>query len=381
MNIFREETEQGNIDVTDSTILVVDDEPEILNIVVNGFSRFGFKMVTALNGEDALEIVAKDKIDLILLDIMMPGINGFDVLKKIRDNKQTWHIPVIMVTALNAPNDRIRGIEAGCHDFISKPFILEELLAKTRFLLKIKFLYEQLERSYEKLKSLEIMKDNLTHMVIHDLKNPLNTILLGLEFLQKRFQSKLAPEEKISLAVALRACYELKAIMDDLLDINKMEAGKIKLRLEKFDLAVLITEVIEQMKVIIVDSSKVLSSQIDKKMPEICADRKIIKRVIANIVNNAVKFTPSNGTILIKASFDKASNNFCVQIKDSGEGIPEEYLETIFDKFVQLNNNKFNVGHGLGLNFCKLMVEAHGGNIRVESKPGKGSNFIFTLPA
>ncbi|MFH1397237.1 MAG: ATP-binding protein [Candidatus Omnitrophota bacterium] len=247
--------------------------------------------------------------------------------------------------------------------------------------IKVKREYtDRLNESYKKLQALERLKDSLTHMIVHDLNNPLTAISGELQLL-KMEESEFNAEQKKGLNSAFTATEDLKRMISNLLDINKMEENKLKLNYEKFKLEGLVQEVSDQMSFRAQIGNKTISLDTTRDMPEMSADKELIRRTIANLVNNAIKYSPSGGNVLIKTFFNKEDNNFHIQVKDSGEGIPEEYLKKIFDKFVQVENEKAKMGHGLGLTFCKMAVEAHGGKIWAESELDKGITFYFTIPA
>ncbi|MFH1507593.1 MAG: ATP-binding protein [Candidatus Omnitrophota bacterium] len=245
---------------------------------------------------------------------------------------------------------------------------------------KISNLLEETRDSYRKLGQLEKIKDSLTHMIVHDLNNPLTGISGELQLL-KMEEREFNAEQKEGLNSALTATQDLKRMISNLLDINKMEENKLKLNYEKFKLEDLAQEVANQMSVIAQIENKTVSLEAARNMLEMSADKELIRRTIANLVNNAVKYSPSGGNVLIKTFFKEEDNNFQIKVKNSGEGIPEEYLNKIFDKFIQVENEKAKIGHGLGLTFCKMAVEAHGGKIWAESELDKGSTFYFTVPA
>ena len=245
---------------------------------------------------------------------------------------------------------------------------------------KIKNLLEETQNFYRNLKQLEKTKDSLTHMIVHDFSNPLTAISGELQLL-KMGGKEFNAEQKESLNSALTATKNIKRMMDNLLDINKMEENKLKLNYETFKLEDLIQQVVDQMNIMAQIENKTVSFDGVPNMPEISADKELLRRIIANLLNNAVKYSPSSGNVFIKSLFKKEDDNFYIQVKDAGKGIPEEYLDKIFDKFAQVENEKTKIGHGLGLAFCKMAVEAHGGKIWVESELDKGSTFYFTVPA
>lgn len=245
---------------------------------------------------------------------------------------------------------------------------------------KIRNLLEKTRDSYRKLEQLEKIKDSLTHMIVHDLNNPLTAISGELQLL-KMEEREFNAEQKEGLNSAFAATEDLKRMISNLLDINKMEENKLKLNYEKFKLEGFVQEVADQLSVMAQMENKTISLDAARNMPEMSADKELVRRTIANLVNNAIKHSPSGGNVLMKTFFKEEDNNFYIQVKDSGEGIPEEYLNKIFDKFVQVENEKAKMGHGLGLTFCKMAVEAHGGKIWAESELDKGSTFYFTIPA
>jgi len=245
---------------------------------------------------------------------------------------------------------------------------------------KIRNLLEETRGSYKKLEQLEKIKDSLTHMIVHDLNNPLTAISGELQLL-KMEEGEFNAEQKKGVNSAFASTQDLKIMISNLLDINKMEENKLKLNYEKFRLEDLTREVTDQLGGMAQIENKTISLESVPDMPEMSADKELIRRTIANLVNNAIKHSPSGGNVLIKTFFKEVDNYFCMQVKDSGGGIPEEYSNKIFDKFVQVENEKAKMGHGLGLTFCKMAVEAHGGKIWAESELGKGSIFYFTIPA
>ncbi|MBU1999001.1 MAG: HAMP domain-containing histidine kinase [Candidatus Omnitrophica bacterium] len=241
--------------------------------------------------------------------------------------------------------------------------------------------FDMLNDSYKKLCELERLKDSLVYMIVHDLNNPLTGIIGNLQLLQMEMGEALGDEQKKSLEMALLSGEDMKRMIDNLLDINKMEEGKINLRCEDFKLDEATREVIERMQITARREDKSIFLEAREQLPNIYADKELIRRVIGNLISNAMKHIPQKGVIRVKVALKNDENIFYVQVEDNGEGIPKDYLEKVFDKFVQVEDKKAKMGRGLGLTFCKLAVEAHGGKIWVESEAGKGSTFYFTIPA
>ncbi|OGP47382.1 MAG: hypothetical protein A3K30_04925 [Deltaproteobacteria bacterium RBG_13_51_10] len=361
-------------------VLVVDDEEsnrELLRVILEAQ---GHQVFVAVNGIEGLERVVEDRPDVVLLDVLMPKMNGNDVCRQLKGSPQTASIPVILISGLRTREDMLKGIEAGANDFLSKPVDTRDVLLRVRNAIYTKRLFDQLEESYHRLRELEALRDNLTHMIVHDLRNPLTGIQASLQLMQLRMRmdNKLDPNTVENLDLAFKLTKTLAAMISSLLDISKLEAGKMSLNLRPGDLRTVTQEALQALssteeheRVILEESSQAVEAPFDRDM---------IQRVIANLVGNAIKFTPREGKIgiTVKREGDQAQ----VAVTDTGPGISPEYQEKIFEKFGQVEAAQVgqNRSTGLGLTFCKLAVEAHGGKIMVESRVGEGSTFRFWLP-
>ncbi|MDI6783406.1 MAG: ATP-binding protein, partial [bacterium] len=349
-----------------------------------------YNVVTAYNGEEALQKVELEPPDIILLDIMMPGIDGYEVCSRLKNDPKTQFIPIVMVTALQEIEDKIKGIEVGADDFISKPFNKEELFTRVKSLLRIKRLNDDLQESYrtvaeqnEKLIALDRMKDGLTHMIVHDLKNPLTAIMGYLRLITGKVLGEIPEKQVQPLNAAYRNSEYLLNMIANLLDISRMEDGQLKLQYESFQLREIVEQNIAGLKILAEPDKKTLAMEIPDNLPELEADKSLLYRVLTNLMSNAIKHTyHDEGQVKVTASFDANNQMVQVNVIDNGEGIPKEYQDKIFDKFTQVDTKKLGkkFDTGLGLTFCKLAVEAHGGKIWVESEPEKGSIFSFTIP-
>ncbi len=232
------------------------------------------------------------------------------------------------------------------------------------------------EALYDKLKSLDKVKNDLTNMIVHDLRTPLTSLLAGLQSIQ------VAEEDKEILDIALLGGNTLLGMINNLLDISKMEEGSMTLDKSEFLLSDLLVSGLAQVSWLAENKGVKLITEIPRSLGQVVADPDKLKRVIVNLVGNAVKFTPADGQVTVIATRDAISNEIIVGVRDTGEGIPKEAFERIFEKFEQVATRKAGktMSTGLGLTFCKLVVEAHGGRIWVESELGIGSTFLFTLP-
>ena len=371
-------------------ILIVDDEEKNIKLLKGMLFSENYNFFEALSGEDAIDLVNDINPDLILLDVMMPGISGFEVCHKLKQDEKTKSIPIIMVTALNEKEHRLKALESGADDFLSKPVDSTEVVIRVKSLLRIKSYHDELSNNYkaidaknQKLLELEKIKDGLIHMIVHDLRNPLWAVFGNLD-LMLLDKDSVAQNHINYLETCIACCQELKEMIDSLLDIYKMEEGQMKLNIAKYDLIELIDESIQSFLIKAKDKQVELSFNNSALNAFTLIDRRMVKRVFANLINNAIRHTPSGGEIKISAENHQNNGSLHIEVKDTGCGIDPVYHQKVFDKFeqVKLQKSGISVGaSGLGLAFCKLAVEAHGGRIWVESEgEGKGANFQFTLP-
>jgi signal transduction histidine kinase len=232
------------------------------------------------------------------------------------------------------------------------------------------------------LAAIDRTKRDLTHMIVHDLKNPLSATLGSLDCVLHMNQKTLDPDTKKMLTLGAKSGRELLRLIQNLLDMAKMEEGQLKLHPEYFSLLELAGQCVDDLEIQITKENKVISVEVDNDLPKAWADRDLVHRVLANLLTNALKHTPAKTEISIHVRLDPKTKDFIVSVQDTGEGVPPDFKERIFEKFSQAEAKRRNhrVGSGLGLAFCKLAVEAHGGKIWVESEPGMGSEFFFTLP-
>ncbi len=374
---------------TQATILVVDDDPRNLRLMESILKSSGYPVLSARDGEEALGILARERVDAVLLDVMMPGMSGFEVCGRIRGRYETRLLPVIMVTALNSLEEKVQALETGADDFLSKPVNRVELLAKLRTILRAKALHDeveqtrlQLEEKNRELLRLEQMREKLSQMVVHDLKNPLTGIVGNLQLLE--IQGPGMPPESFRqiLTRTRESARQLEGLILTLLDVARMEEEKLTLKRRPLRPEDLIRSCMRQDEGLARKAGVELVAALSDALPEVEADPDLAARVLGNLLSNALKHTPTGGKVEVGATAEGEGVRFWV--RDTGEGIPLQLLPRVFDKFVvgepSPNEAGMARGTGLGLTFCKLAVEAHGGRIWVESHPGAGSRFFFTLP-
>jgi two-component system sensor histidine kinase/response regulator len=372
------------------TLLIVDDEERNIRLLKALLAPQNYNLREAMNGEEALQRIAEEPPDMVLLDVMMPKISGFEVCRRLKQDEKTKTIPVILVTALSEKQHRVQALEAGADDFISKPVDQTELTVRVKSLLRIKSYQDEIsDRLLEiaaknaRLLELEKVRDGLSHMIVHDLRNPLTAISTYLQ-LSSLDAENLSESQQKRVDRCLFFCQELERMIQTLLDISKMEEGKMQLNREAIDLSEMVGEVLERFTPTGEERKIALSFSGNGDIPKIALDRSILKRVITNLVDNAIRYTPKGGAIAVSLDSAPWEEVVCLSVKDSGSGLPAEYHQKIFDKFeqVRLKKDGDRAGSsGLGLTFCKMAVEAHGGRIWVESEGlGKGCTFLIQLP-
>jgi len=368
-------------DSAKADILVVDDTPANLQLLTGMLKECGYKVRPALSGELALQTARHSPPDLILLDITMPGLSGYDVATQLKQDENLQKIPIIFISALTETLDKVRAFSVGGVDYVTKPFQYEEVAARVETHLKISRLQAQLEKSNQELQAsndelqrLQVLRDNLVHMIIHDMNSPLGGIIGFIGLCES--SGKLPPDLAGYLGHALKGAHTLADMVRSMLDISKMEAGQLKLHLTACDLSAITREIFDRFE------SQRRNCRLEIDVPAqllvVPADRDLIGRVLQNLVGNALKYAPDGSTV--RVVLESTETLARVSVIDAGGGIPPEYHGRIFEKFGQVRKDGPRVGTGLGLTFCKLAVEAHGGRIGVKSEVGKGSTFWFEIP-
>ena len=372
---------RAKVPIEPGNILVVDDDESNRDVLYRRLTRQGQTVKTASSGAEAIRLMGETAFDVVLLDIMMPDMDGHEVLGHIKATDATRDIAVIMISAVNEVESVVQCIQAGAEDYLTKPFDPTLLQARVNSCLQKKrgrdrevTLFAQLQANFKRLEELERLRDDMRNMIVHDLRTPLTSVIAGIEMIGH--VGALTETQQSMVTIAFRGAKTLLGMINDLLDIEKMEAGKTTLHYDELSAPALIAGAIEQVSSLANEARTVIVTDTEPDMPSFAGDAKKISRTLVNLIANAVKFTEA-GTVTISASAPGKDIRFAVS--DTGRGIPAEAIDRIFEKFGQLDS-RTKVGTGLGLAFCRLAVEAHGGTITVESTPGVGSTFAFTIP-
>jgi Osmosensitive K+ channel histidine kinase len=374
-------------------ILVADDVPANVELLHDQLALLGYRVVSAFDGPSAVEACFEHRPDLCILDVAMPAgslggsdrTTGFEVCRRIKRDPRTSRIPVIFVTALNDATDRVKAIEAGGDDFLTKPHNRQILSARVRSLLRLKFATDALEESYRKLRELEKVRDDLMKMIVHDLKTPLTSVLASLEMALDGDFGVVSEGLRRALGDAEAKAEDLLALIEDLLEVARIEETTLELDLQPLAPGALIAELVGEWRVRFQQEDAEVSTDVSDDCPVFKADKGLMKRVFSNLIQNAITHAGSGVRIGLSARAHadvNGSDGVMFTVSDDGPGIPPEYHEVIFRKFERVKNPQLPRARnsGLGLAFCKLVVEAHGGRIWVQSNEGRGSHFHITLP-
>ena len=370
-------------------ILVADDVPANVELLFDQLHVLGFRAIAASDGPSAVQICFDQMPDLCILDVSMPagdlGVDdrstGCEVCRRIKRDPRTARIPVIFVTALNDTTDRVKAIEAGGDDFLTKPHNRLVLGARVRSLLKLKAATDALEESLRKQKELEKVRDDLMKMIVHDLKTPLTSIIGAMEMMIDGDFGPLTTSQRGALGDAESRAEDLLGLIEDLLEVARLEETRLTLNLKPIAPAAFLAEVRHEWDIRFQQERATAVVEAADDAPVIEADHALLKRVFSNLVQNALSHSARAVTVTLGARRDNEGTLFTVA--DDGVGIPVEYHDIIFRKFEQVKTPHIPRvrSSGLGLAFCKLVVEAHGGRIWVKSGGEMvGSAFHFWLP-
>lgn len=380
-------TDDGTLSETAPLILVADDVPANVELLFDQLHVLGYRAIAAQDGPSALQACFDHDPDLVILDVSMPagdlGVDdrstGFEVCRRIKRDPRTARTPVIFVTALNDTTDRVKAIEAGGDDFLTKPHNRLVLGARVRSLLKLKAATDALEESFRKLRELEKVRDDLMKMIVHDLKTPLTSILATMEMLLDGDFGALSEEQRKAVGDSESKAEDLLALIEDLLEVSRIEEAQLELNPEPIAPGALLSEIQHDWDTRFQQEGATCRIDVADDAPVFRADKALLRRVFGNLIQNSLTHSARAVTITLIARPDP--NGILFGVADNGPGIPPEYQDLIFRKFQQVKTPNIPRvrSSGLGLAFCRLAVEVHGGRIWVRSD-GDGSTFYFTLP-
>ncbi|MGL4852020.1 MAG: ATP-binding response regulator [Phocaeicola sp.] len=368
------------IDHSQYTILVVDDVMANVLLVKILLSKQNFKVITANDGLEALQAASSMKPDLILLDVMMPGLNGYEVAEKLKSDPELQHIPIIFLTALNATSDIVKGFQVGGNDFVSKPFNKEELVIRVVHQISLIAAKRVIIQQTEELRSTIQGRDKLYSVIAHDLRSPMASIKMVLNMLAMNI-----PEEAIGkdmhqmLTMINQSTEEVYSLLDNLLKWTKNQLGKYIVAKQSFDIVSNLAGVI-QIFDLLSKTKGINISFLKSDSIEVYADIDMIKTIFRNLLSNAIKFSYSNSEIIVDVQ--AVEGMAVVSVKDNGKGISLEDQQKLFhtDSHFSKYGTNNEEGSGLGLLLCQDFTEKNGGCLWLESTEGVGSTFFFSVP-
>jgi len=368
-------------------VLFLDDEESIVDGVQRLVMRESYEVFATTKVSEAREALAKYKIKVVVSDYRMPDISGTQFLQEVKGlYPDTVKILFTGYTDFSAAEEAINVGEV--YRFISKPWKTTELLSTVRqciehydLMLKAKTKEEELELSNKKLKVMYELQKEFTSTVSHELRTPLSSIKTAIDLVAKKMVGDITPQQAEVLERAQKNVNRLKRLIDDILDLTKMESGKLQMSFGSHNINHIIQEVVEAQKDVAGSKGLYLKLELEEPLPLVPCDSDRLIQVLNNLLNNAIKFTKTGG-ITITSVNKTGSNNITVSVKDTGRGISPEGILKIFEKFQQIESAEHNEegGTGLGLAICRQIIERHGGKIWVESVEGAGSTFSFILP-
>lgn len=355
-------------------ILVVEDIPKNMEVVCNILRKKGYRLAMAGNGKHALDMLKNIRPDLILMDIMMPEMDGFEACQKIKENPAIRDIPLIFLTAKADTEDLVKGFDLGAVDYVTKPFKAAELLSRVNT-------HIELTRAREHLKVLNATKDTFFSIIAHDLKDPLQFLLLSAETMHENYDSMTEAKRKDYIQRFFKNSNQISLLVKNLLQWARSQTGGLTFTPEKIHLRSLALEAVDLQTEWAAKKNIAIQCDIDVGLTAF-ADPNVVRTVFRNLVSNAIKFTHDGGNVTISAANNPNGGSVEVKVSDTGVGMEPEDAEKLFRLEIKRTTvgTAKEKGSGLGLILCREFLQKTNGDIKVQSQPGKGSTFTFYLP-
>ena len=373
------ETLEGKINRSDYKILIVDDVVSNVLLLKILLTNEKFQVCTANNGTTCIEMARKEHPDLILLDVMMPDMNGFDTATVLKKEEGTKDIPIIFLTALNTPQDLVHGFQVGASDFLTKPFNKEELVMRVTQQISLVAAKRIIEKQNQELRATLTNRDKMYSVIAHDLRSPMASIRMVLNLVVASASPEtVGPELYTLLDQANRESEEVHDLLDNLLKWTKSQTGRLTVVKQDLDLNDIIPGVVEIFDAIAYTKRIKLDLKKTDAPLVVNADNDMLKTVVRNFLSNAIKFSPEDSSIeiIMATEGDMAK----VSVRDHGVGIAADRIENIFHKGETTYGTGGEEGSGLGLQLCQDFARKNGGDCTVESVEGEGSTFSVLIP-
>ena len=357
-------------------VLIVDDDP-LNRSLLRRVLGTSYALTEAESGPRALALVASEDPDVVLLDVMMPGMSGYEVCRRIKSRPDEPLLPVILLTALDGQDDRNEGLAAGADDFLSKPFDRRELLLRTRAFVHLRRNELLVREQVRELAELQALKDDLVSLMVHDMRNPLTGLLATLDMLAIELPNDPVQAQQ-DAADALHLAHRLRTLLDEVLQVRMLEEGELRLQLERVRLSEVTREAAETLQ------GEARARHIELSVsaagdPVAPMDRKLARRCVENLIANAIKYSRAGDRVEVNVLAE--SRGARIDVSDRGPGVPEEAKKVVFERFGSVEGRRDNRrGFGLGLYLVSLALAAHGGSAAVLDRPGGGSVFQLIFP-
>jgi signal transduction histidine kinase len=372
---------QPRIDLAGRRILVVEDDRMNARIIASILRPEGYVIGEADSGEAALAAYPTFQPDLVLLDVVMGGINGFETCRRIKADYAAASVPVIFITAKNQPEDIVAGLEAGGIDYVVKPFQPREMIARIRTHIHLRALLESQRKLIDDLSKANAAKNHFLGIAAHDLRNPLTSIRGLSEFMLDGASGELSEDQRAMIRSVHSATHVMLDLLNELLDISIIESGEMRLDLAPTNFADIVHDSVFLNGLTAARKQMKIACRPFKPARPLLIDARKIRQVVDNLLSNAIKFSPPGTTITVELSEDATQQT--VSVQDQGPGIPPEEMNMLFTSFgkTSVKPTGGEKSTGLGLAICRKIVEAHNGTITATNREGGGADFRVTIPA
>jgi two-component system sensor histidine kinase/response regulator len=359
-------------------ILIVDDDAVNRELLCAFLEGGDYQLYEADSGEGALALVEATAPDLVLLDVMMPGVGGFETVRRLKARAKDEFLPVVLVTALSDQSARLEGLRAGADEFLTKPVDRHELLLRVSNLLALRHKELALVKRNVELVELQRFREELSAMIVHDLKNPLSVIMSNIEYVLESSSPGDEAEKQEALQDTKAATRRAVRLLANLLDVARLEAGRLELHRTRMPVSSIVEPLLQQRGHMARSRQIELACTVEKSA-QLYADVELIGRVLENVLDNAFRHTPPGGRIEVQAAALPSAVRLA--IGNTGEPIPVEARARVFEKYAQTGSGIGRMNLGLGLYFCRLAAEAHAGRIWIEQTSALPTVFSLELPA
>jgi two-component system, sensor histidine kinase and response regulator len=371
----------NRLDLAGRRILVVEDDRMNARIISSILRPEGFVTREAISGEAALEAFGEFNPDLVLLDVVLPGINGFETCRRLKATNTGTSVPVIFITAKNQPDDIVEGLEAGGVDYVVKPFQPRETIARIRTHLHVRSLMEQQVRLIDELSKANAAKNHFLGIAAHDLRNPLTSIRGLSEFMVDGSAGELSDDHRAMIRSMHSATTVMLDLLNELLDISVIESGEMRLDLTPTNFADIVADAVFLNGITAARKQMKIAYRSLKPERPLMVDARKIRQVVDNLLSNAIKFSPP-GTVITVEIIDHGDKQ-TVSVRDQGPGIPPDEMDVLFQSFgrTSVRPTGGEKSTGLGLAICRKIAEAHQGTMSAANLPTGGADFRLTLTA